>query len=154
EALASLEAAGELEVEDRAGAAGEVPLGALVARVLRQLGVDDGRHVRLLLEPLDQRASVLDVTLGAQAQRLEALEEKKRVLRGEGRSLVTQRLGAGPDRERDVAERTVLAEHVAVDQAVIAGAGLTEAGVAAVAPVEGAEVHDQAPDGRAVTVDP
>src|SRR5690606_4817443 len=42
EALARLEAAGQLEVEDRAGAAGEVLLRPLVAGVLRQLRVDDG----------------------------------------------------------------------------------------------------------------
>src|SRR5690606_19046512 len=72
ERLAGRHAALELEVEDGAGAAREVLPGALEARVVRQLRVHDARDALLLAEPLDEAARVVDVALGAQAQRLEA----------------------------------------------------------------------------------
>src|SRR5690606_13045190 len=111
-------------------------------------------YFRLLREPFDELAGVLDVPIGAQAKRLEALEEEEGVLRGEGLALVAESLDARPDGERDVAELRALAEDFGEHESVIAGAGFGEARVAAVAPVERAHVDDEAAERSAVPVDP
>src|SRR5690606_35135729 len=110
ERLAGLDAAVELDVEHGAGAAREVALGDGVAGVVGQLGVDDVHDALLLREPLHEAARVRYVTLGAQAQGLEALQQEEGVERREALALVAQALDARAYREGDVPEGPVLAE--------------------------------------------
>ena len=65
----------DLEREDRAAAIGEVLLIERVTGVILQCGVIDLCHLRMIGEELHHLQRILDVTLYAQAQRLDTLQE-------------------------------------------------------------------------------
>ncbi len=92
--------------------------------------------------------------LGAERERLDALQELKRVERRECRPEVAQRFHPRADDEREVAQFALRIEHVGEHQSVVAVAGLGEQREVAAAPVEAPRVYDHAAERRAVPADP
>jgi len=86
-------------------------------------------------------------------ERLQALEEEEGVEGREARAQVPKQLHPELEPVRHVAHAGEVPERVPVNEAVVAGIGLGEAGELAVAPVEGAAIDDGAPDRRAVAAD-
>ena len=123
-------------------------------RVVLQSRIPDPPHGLVLAQPARQRERVFGVALRPERERLDALEQQKRVERAERRPEVAQPLDARPDGKGDVAELGFGVEHVRKAQPVVALGRLGEVGKAAVAPVEAPAVHDHAADGRAVPADP
>ena len=102
----------------------------LVRRVARQTGVAHPGNLLVFLKPLRERERVLAVTLDAERERLETLQEEEGGEGVHGRAEVAEDLNAGLDDESE------LAEGLAVLEAVVALRWLGEAGELAVRPVE------------------
>ncbi len=112
----------------------------------REPGVEHLLHVLVLLEELGHRRGVGHMALHPQRQRLQALEQEEGVEGADRGTEVTQELDSGLG---DVGPG---AQHGPVGEAVVAGVGLVEAGVAVgVGEVERAAVDDGAHDRVAVT---
>ena len=137
--------------DDRALAVREVLLGPLVPRARRQPRVLHPLHLVAGFEPLRDRQRVLRVTLHAQRQRLQTLQEEERVERRDGRPDVALVLQPAL---QDVLRRAQLLGQLREHDAVVARVGFGEsreppaAGV-----VELPAVDDDAADRRAVTAD-
>ena len=131
EPLAGLEAALDLEGEDRAGAAAAAYFCASSYHGLDSAGRRT-RPTRPRRGPPASSATAgafCDVPLHPQAQRLEALRDRNALNGDDGRAEVAQQLHAGLEDERQVgAERAADAEVAGVDQAVVARVGLGEVG--------------------------
>ena len=122
--LAGVDAALQLERDDRALAVGEVLVGALLPLARLQARVRDPLDLVATLEPLRNRERVLRVPLHAQAQRLQALQEQERVERRDRRADVAQVLQPALEHEhRGPQLGRKLREH----EAVVARVGLGEA---------------------------
>src|ERR1019366_10579921 len=108
------------------------------------------RDGRVRLEEARDGERVLAVALDAQVQRLQALQEEKRVEGRQRRTEVAQEDDAQAHGERRGAER--LRER----EAVVRGLRIREEGLEArvLPPVEVSAVHDRAADGGAVAADP
>ena len=104
----------------------------------------------MVLEPLGDLLRVLHVTLDAQRQRLDALDEQPGALRGDRGAEVAQQLHAGLD---DVGE--AVADRGRVAGAVVRRVGHGEAGelVDVLGPLERAAVDDDAADDGAVAAE-
>src|SRR5690606_8544705 len=75
--------------------------------------VVDGGDIRVLLEPLGKLLRVAHVTLDAQAQRLDALDDAEGAVGRQRRTGVAEQLDAGLDRVRDpIAECARVADPV------------------------------------------
>mmetsp|Transcript_38070 Transcript_38070/g.72986 ORF Transcript_38070/g.72986 Transcript_38070/m.72986 type:complete len:220 (+) Transcript_38070:739-1398(+) len=113
-------------------------------------------HLGVELQPLGQLVGVGAVSLHAQRERLYALKQEEGAEGALGHAQVTQALHARLEHHGTVgqAHGIARAKRVPVHQPVVPGGGLSEAGEAALGPVEGARVHDDAADGVAVTANP
>ena len=148
-AAAGVAAAANAEGEHAAEAAGEVPRGVGVGRVRRESRVADPGHPLVLLQPVGHGKRVLGVALDSERERLEALQEEKRVERAQRGAGVAEALHPELDDEGEVADGLDVAD------AVVAGVRLDEVGEASGGlPVERPAVHDDAADRGAVTADP
>ncbi len=110
-------------------------------------------NVRMCGEELGNLERVGGVSLHAQVQRFQTLEEEESVEWGHSLSLVAQTLDASLDAKRNVAQAREVAKDVPQFQTVIAGIFLCEIRELAVAPVEVAAVHDQSTDRRSMSAD-
>ncbi len=149
ELLAGFEAALDLERQHRSVTPAAAELGGpLVPRARCETRVVDGFDLIVSVEVLGHLLRVGEVTLHAQAQRLEALQDQERVERRDRKAEVAQHLHASLEDERAVAERREVGE------AVVAGVGLGEVREATGrGVVERAAVDDRAADRRAVAAD-
>ena len=119
EFLAGCRAALDAEAQDRAGALGEVFLGALVIGMALEAGIVDPTDLGMLLEEFSHGLGVLDMPVDAQAEGFEALEGLPAV---EGRlagAIVAQDL----DTRLDDEGRQTDAGQIGIDQAVIGRIG-------------------------------
>ncbi len=86
-----IEAAGDVEGEDRAHTLGQVGLCALVPRARLEAGVGDAGDLVVSLEVGGDLLGVGDVAFDAQAQRLQALGDEEGVERADRRTEVARR---------------------------------------------------------------
>ena len=150
ERAAGVDAALELKRDDGADALGGVLVGGGVPGARRQAGVVDRGDVGVVFEPLGDLLRVLHVTLDAQAQRFDALDERECAVRGERCAGVAQQLDAGLDDVRDA-----VAENRRVARTVVRRVGLGQTGelVDVLRPRELSAVDDDAGDDRAVSAE-
>uniref|UniRef100_A0A0N4ZJU5 NAD-specific glutamate dehydrogenase n=1 Tax=Parastrongyloides trichosuri TaxID=131310 RepID=A0A0N4ZJU5_PARTI len=129
--------------------AAEVLLNQRVGRMVFQSGVVDPFHLGVGLQPLGDGGRVLDVTVHAQGQGLQPLQDQEAVERRQRRAGVAQRHHA---RAADEGRR---AKRLGVDHAVVAHFGLVQAAEArlVLGPGEVSAVHDGAADRGAVAAD-
>ena len=141
----------------------QVFLRGSVVRITGQTGIAHMGDGGMVLQPGGQGHGVFGVALNAQAQGFQTLQQQEAVERTDGRPPIPQALHPGPQGEGDVAvigqakhfaNVTAEAKGIPVHQAVISRAGLAHQRELAVAPVEGAGVHDHAPQAGAVAPDP
>ena len=78
ERLAGFEPAGDAEGQQRAGAAAEIFLRQRVIGIVGEAGVVDPVDARIVAQEFGDAARVLDVTLDAQRDRLDALQQQER----------------------------------------------------------------------------
>src|SRR5206468_11614790 len=90
ETLASLHSAFDAEGQDRATSFGQILFRQRAIGARFETGVVDPGDVLVALEELCNCQSVLGVSLHAQRQRLQALEEQERIERADGRPEVAQ----------------------------------------------------------------
>ena len=141
-------AALDVEGEDGSTAVGEVLLVQGVVRVIRQRGVIDLFHLRMVGQELHDLLGVLHMALDAQAQGLGALQQQEGVERRNGGTGITQQ-----DRT-DVGDKSCGACCIGKGNAVVAGVGVSNvAELTACLPVELAAVHDDAAQRGAVAAD-
>lgn len=132
------------EAQDGSEAVLEVLLGQSVAGVRLETSVRDPRYLRVLLEPLSNLEGVVYVTLNAQRERLDTLQQQEGSEGVDGGSKVTQNDDARVDGKSDGAECVPELE------AVVALGGLSELWeAAALGPVELARVDNDTSEGRA-----
>ena len=138
---AGVVAALQAEREDRAGAVRAIFLGEVVIAVAGEPRIADPGHARMRRDPFRDRQRIVAVPLHAQRQRLDAVEEEKRIERRQSRADVAQRQHAAGDGKGKVAEGLV--QH----DAMIFRPRLAQHRITPLArPVEGAAVDDQATD--------
>ena len=108
----------DAEADDRARAARQQRLREFVVGVVRQRGMQHPFDRLVRGQGLQHHVGIGDVAVHANAERLDALQQLKRIGRRQARAEVAQALGAGPHDEGGLAELLV------EDDAVIAGIGL------------------------------
>ena len=140
EAHAGLQAAADLEGHERAGFAAQVLLHERVIGIVGETRIVHRLDARIAVQELGNLAGVLDMPLDAQRQRLDALQQQKRIHRRKhGAHGALVHAAAAADEGRG-------AVMLGVNEAVVGRVGLREHGVARriVGPREGAAVHDDA----------
>ena len=138
----------DVKGKDGDAAVREVPLVEGMIRMRGQRGVVDLRDLRVFAEEVDELQRVLRVTLHAQGERLEAVDEVECVRRRDGRARVAQNERAEVDDEGDRAER------IGKAQPVVARVRLGDVREPSRRlPVEPAAVDDDAAERRAVSAD-
>src|SRR5687767_12800871 len=88
-----------------------------------------------------------------QGQGFQPLEEQKRVERAYGRTQITKQMHARLDDERNVAQPGKVAEHVPINDAMVAWIGFGELRELAVVPIKLPGIHDDSAQRRAVAAD-
>src|ERR1039458_2177154 len=101
---ARLQAAFDAKAHQAAEALLQILHRQLVARMLRQAGISHPAYQRVLLEEPRDLQRILAMLPLAQRQRLQPLQQQKRVERTETGTDVAQQLYARLDDERDVAQ--------------------------------------------------
>ena len=137
------------EHDHRSRALGQLTLGDFVVAVVGHVRVPDPGDGFVVGEEVEHGAGVGNVPLHAQRQRLHALDQVKRALRGQHGAEVAQALGAGAGDEGRGAEV------LGVGHARVAGIGLGQGReLVRGRPVEVTRIDDETAHGDAVTADP
>src|SRR5215468_12259781 len=97
EPASGLLAAGKLEPDEPAKLASQITIGALPVNTLLNRGMDNAHDFFALHQKIDHRLRVLAVLPHAQCQRLDALNDKKRIERGKCGSDVAKERDASLD---------------------------------------------------------
>ena len=79
EPLAGLEAAGDAEGQQRAGAAAEIFLRQRMIGIVGEAGIIDPGDARIVAQEFGDAARILDMALDPQRHRLDALQQQERV---------------------------------------------------------------------------
>ncbi len=140
--MSFLHTALDLESEDGSTAVGEVLLVQRMIRVIRQAGMVDLFHLRVVGKVFHDLFGVLGMALHAQAQSLNTLQQQECVERADGSAGITQQDGT------HIGYESSRAGSVHKADAVVAGVGCCNGGiVAGSSPVELAAVDDDAAQG-------
>src|SRR5215472_4739558 len=145
--LACLQATFDTEAEDGAEAMSMILYCQLVLGMVLQTGVAHPVDRGMAIQELGDALRILAMSLHAQRQRLQPLQEKPAIERGYSGTQVAHELHACLD---DVSQ---WAEGLDKAQAVVRRIGLDQPGETTIRPVELAAIHDYASDGSAVATD-
>ena len=138
------------EAEHRAAAARQQRLRELAIGMLRQLGIADGLDELMRGKERDDPARIVDVTLHAQWQRLDALQDLERRHRRHARAEIADAFAPRPQQERGGGR--LVGEHHVVKAGIRLGQRRKFSGaLARLFPVEPPAVDEQPADDYAVT---
>ena len=144
----------EHEGQDTTEAAGEILFGRGMCRMAGKAGIVHGLDIRMRCKPLGESQGIFTGALDSQGQCLQALQQHEGIERALAWTPVAQAFDTAADDELDVAKGTADAKHIVKHHAVIAGRRRGELRILAIAPVEGACIHDHATHAGAMTADP